>query len=201
MKNLVNNFVAFFLGFNFFFAGPITELNIPIDPISRKPKGFGFVTFVIPEHACKALNELDGTVLHGRMLHIIPGLAKPGEDDDDDDVGLSFKEKKLKKQKKMASNKINWNTFFVNENCLAEAMADLYGTTKTTVLSDETGKGGGAAVRLALGETEMVQHTKTFLEDNGVMLEAFENMGEGERYMFLLFIHEAFSLIFYFNAR
>lgn len=134
---------------------------------------------MIPEHACKALNELDGTVLHGRMLHIIPGLAKTG-DDEDDDVGLSFKEKKLKKQKQMAGNKINWNTFFINDNCLAEAMADLYGTTKTNVLSDDKSS-GGAAVRLALGETEMVQNTKNFLEDNGVLLEAFENMGEAER--------------------
>lgn len=94
-------------------------------------------------------------------------------------TGLTWKQKKLKKQKQQVNNKINWNTFFINENCLAEAMAETYNTTKETVLSD--GRGGGAAVRLALGETEMVQKTKDFLEQNGVSLEAFENMADAPR--------------------
>lgn len=45
------------------------------------------MTFLIPEHACRALNEMDGSVLHGRMLHILPGLAKV-EEAEDDDTGI-----------------------------------------------------------------------------------------------------------------
>lgn len=31
--------------------GPLTEVDLPVDRITRKPKGFGTVTFLMPEHA------------------------------------------------------------------------------------------------------------------------------------------------------
>lgn len=64
-----------------FFLGPLTEVNLPVDRISRKPKGFGTVTFMMPEHAVKAYTELDGSILNGRMLHILPGKAKESPED------------------------------------------------------------------------------------------------------------------------
>lgn len=57
--------------------GPLSEVNLPIDKITRKPKGFGTVTFMMPEHAAKAYSELDGSILDGRMLHLLPGKAQP----------------------------------------------------------------------------------------------------------------------------
>lgn len=30
----------------------------------------------MPEHAVKAYTELDGTIFHGRMMHLLPGKAK-----------------------------------------------------------------------------------------------------------------------------
>lgn len=39
-------------------------------------KGYGVITFLIPEHAVKAYAELDGTIFHGRMLHLLPGKPK-----------------------------------------------------------------------------------------------------------------------------
>lgn len=56
--------------------GPLAEVNLPVDKISRKPKGFGTVEFMMPEHAARAHSELDGTSLNGRMLHILPGKSK-----------------------------------------------------------------------------------------------------------------------------
>lgn len=43
-------------------AGPLSELHYPIDSLTKKPKGFAFVTFMFPEHAVKAYAELDGRV-------------------------------------------------------------------------------------------------------------------------------------------
>lgn len=42
-------------------------------------------------------------------------------------------------------------------------------------LADDTGD-MSVAVRQALGETQVVQETKKFLEDNGVCLEAFNQV-------------------------
>ena len=44
------------------FTGPLTEVSLPIDTLTKKLKGFAFVTYMIPEHAVKAFSELDGII-------------------------------------------------------------------------------------------------------------------------------------------
>ena len=43
------------------FSGQLTEVNLPIDRISKKIKGFAFLTFMFSEDALKAFHALDGT--------------------------------------------------------------------------------------------------------------------------------------------
>ncbi|CAB3220704.1 unnamed protein product [Arctia plantaginis] len=150
--------------------GPITEVNMPIDPVLRQPKGFATVTFMMPEHAVKAYTELDGTAFSGRMLHLLPAKTAKHEDEEDDE-GLSFKEKKAKKLKSQAKSSHNWNVLFLGSNAVADVVAANYSTTKEQLLDDNTRT--SAAVRLALGETQLVVETKAFLEGNGVYLDAF----------------------------
>ncbi|XP_031835387.2 putative RNA-binding protein 19 isoform X1 [Nomia melanderi] len=153
--------------------GPLTEVNLPVDRVTRKPKGFGTVTFLMTEHAVKAYSELDGTVVDGRMLHLLPGKAKVDPLEMLNDKGLSYKEKKQLKAKATAGSSHNWNALFLGQNAVADAIAATYNTTKEAVLEDSSTKGLSAAVKLALGETQLVQDTKNFLEENGVCLDAF----------------------------
>ncbi|XP_028162960.1 probable RNA-binding protein 19 [Ostrinia furnacalis] len=152
--------------------GPLAEVNMPIDKVLRQPKGFATVTFVMPEHAVKAFTELDGTTFCGRMLHLLPAKTEALEDADDNDDGLTFKEKKAKKLKAQAKSSHNWNTLFLGANAVADVVAAAYSTTKEQLLT-ETNKNTSAAVRLALGETQLVAETRKFLETNGVYLDAF----------------------------
>ena len=46
----------------------MSELHYPIDSLTKKPKGFAFVTFMFPEHAVKAYAEVDG-----RVFQVGPG--------------------------------------------------------------------------------------------------------------------------------
>ncbi|GJQ68534.1 hypothetical protein Trydic_g17103 [Trypoxylus dichotomus] len=151
--------------------GPLAEVNLPIDSVTRKLKGFGFVTFLMPEHAVKAYAELDGSVLHGRMLHLLPGIAKETDDQTFDDDSSNYKKKKEKKQKAQAGSSHNWNSLFLGHDAVAEIIADTYGTSKKAVL-DPHGN-SNAAVRLALGETQIIANTKKYLEQEGVILDAF----------------------------
>ncbi|CAL7941010.1 unnamed protein product [Xylocopa violacea] len=151
--------------------GPLTEVNLPIDRTTRKPKGFGTITFLMTEHAVKAYSELDGSILNGRMLHLLPAKAKSDEMEELDER-LTYKQKKELKAKAVAGSSHNWNTLFLGQNAVAEAIAATYNTTKEQVLEDAS-KGLSAAVKLALGETQLVQDTKNFLEENGVCLDAF----------------------------
>ena len=51
-----------FLTVNLFsYVGPLTETSLPVDTLTRKIKGFAFITFMMPEHAVTAFTELDGT--------------------------------------------------------------------------------------------------------------------------------------------
>lgn len=57
---------------------------MPIDPVSRQPKGFATVTYVVPENAVKAFTELDGTAFCGRMMHLLPAKTEKLDEDNDD---------------------------------------------------------------------------------------------------------------------
>ncbi|KAH8245448.1 hypothetical protein KR032_010475 [Drosophila birchii] len=157
--------------------GPLVEVNLPVDKLTRKIKGFGTVTYMMPEHALKAFNALDGTDFHGRLLHLLPGkdiAEKSGQDDlDENDASLSFKQKKALKLKKNAQKPIGWNTLFLGANAVAEILAKQFKTTKERILDTSDG-GSSAAVRLALGETQIVIEMKRFLEAEGVRLNAFD---------------------------
>lgn len=75
----------------------------------------------------------------------------------------------------MKSKDHNWNTLFLGVNAVAEIMADKYQSKKSNVL-DVQGK-GGLALRMALGETQIVSETKEFLLSHGVQLDAFGQVG------------------------
>lgn len=154
--------------------GPIAEVSLPIDTLTRKIKGFGTVTFVMPEHAVRAFSELDGSSFQGRLLHLIPGKSK-NDDENPDTEGLSFKEKKELKQKQSAGSSHNWNSLFMGADAVANMLAQNYQTTKENIL-DTAGGGSSAAVRLALGETELVMGMQKFLESHDVVLDAFNSV-------------------------
>ncbi|XP_078523265.1 putative RNA-binding protein 19 [Lissotriton helveticus] len=160
--------------------GPISETHFPIDSLTKKPKGFAFITFMIPEHAVKAYAEVDGHVFQGRMLHVLPSTIRKDEDETDPSAAGSstFKKQKASKDKASSVSSHNWNTLFMGTNAVADAIAQKYSTTKSQVLDDE-GR-GSVAVRVALGETQLVQDVRQFLLDNGVSLDSF-SQAVGER--------------------
>nr|KAG5691121.1 hypothetical protein BaRGS_030929 [Batillaria attramentaria] len=101
--------------------GPVAEFDLPVDPWTKKIKGFAHVTYMIPEHAVKAYTELDGKAFM-------------------------------------------WDHFWS-----ADEDFDLFQSNK-----------GSLGVRMALGETQLVQETRDFLIENGVALDSF-SQASGER--------------------
>ncbi|XP_037367008.1 probable RNA-binding protein 19 [Talpa occidentalis] len=152
--------------------GPLSELHYPIDSLTKKPKGFAFVTFMFPEHAVKAYAEVDGQVFQGRMLHVLPSTIKKEASEDADAPGSSsYKKKKESKDKANSASSHNWNTLFMGPNAVADAIAQKYSASKSQVFDHETR--GSVAVRVALGETQLVQEVRRFLLDHGVCLDSF----------------------------
>jgi RNA recognition motif-containing protein len=50
--------------------GEITEVFVPTDRDSGRPRGFAFVTFASAESATQAIQKLDGASLGGRNLRV-----------------------------------------------------------------------------------------------------------------------------------
>ncbi|ROL50773.1 putative RNA-binding protein 19 [Anabarilius grahami] len=160
--------------------GPLSEMHFPIDSLTKKPKGFAFVTYMIPENAVSALAELDGHVFQGRVLHVIASRLKKENPDQGPNApgSSSYKRKKDAKDKAASGSSHNWNTLFLGTSAVADAIAQKYNTTKSKVLDHESN--GSLAVRMALGETQIVQETRQFLLDNGVSLDSF-SQASGQR--------------------
>ncbi|NXW76026.1 RBM19 protein, partial [Hirundo rustica] len=159
--------------------GPLSEIHFPIDKLTKKPKGFAFITYMIPEHAVKALAELDGQVFQGRMMHLLPSTIKKEKiEDGDAEESSSYKKHKEAKDKATSASSHNWNALFVGTNAVADAMAQRYNASKSQVLDAESKD--SVAVRVALGETELVQEIRRFLVENGVSLDSF-SQAAGER--------------------
>jgi multiple RNA-binding domain-containing protein 1 len=160
---------------------PLVECNMPIDSFSKQPKGFAYIGFMFPEHAIKAFNELDGTIFQGRMLHILPAKSKAEEEIDET---KTLKQVKEDEKKKNSQKSYNWNALFINQDALANLMSDKYNVNKSD-LFDVNGK-TSIAVRLAVGETQIVNDIRKFLTRNGVKLDSFNNITERSKTIILV---------------
>lgn len=56
--------------------GKITDCFCPVDRLSNRPRGFGFVTFAKRDDAMKAIAEMDNTELDGRMIRVSESRPK-----------------------------------------------------------------------------------------------------------------------------
>ena len=152
--------------------GPLSETHLPLDSTTRKSMGFGFITYMFPEHALLAFSELDGSVFQGRMLHILPAKSQINKEfEAKSNAKSSYKKTKEAVDKKLSQTSHNWNSLFMGVNAVADAISEKYGTDKSDIL--DSSKKHSAAVKMALGETHLVKETRDFLIDNGISLDAF----------------------------
>ena len=59
-------------------AGTVTSVNLMLDKVTGKSRGFAFVEFATPEEATKAVEEFHNKEFQGRPLTV--NIARPRED-------------------------------------------------------------------------------------------------------------------------
>ncbi|KAJ3287678.1 putative RNA-binding protein 19 [Rhizoclosmatium sp. JEL0117] len=153
--------------------GPLSEVHMSIDKDTKKPRGYAFILYLLPEHAVKAYTTLNNQIFQGRLMEIIPGQEKKKSLEDDETLlpaDASYKKKLELKKKKTANNEYSWNSLFINSDAVAEAMARKLNVKKSDILDPSS---ENMAVRLALAETDIINETKTYLEEEGIDLNAF----------------------------
>ncbi|KAJ1671000.1 Multiple RNA-binding domain-containing protein 1 [Coemansia sp. RSA 25] len=156
--------------------GPLSEVHMPISKDTKRPKGFAYVLYLLPEHAVNAYRAMDNNVFLGRLLHVLPGKEKPqAREAGDTQAGFKSDVKKERdaKKKALAGSDFNWNSLYMSADAVADSISERLSISKADLLS--TDAGGNPAVRLALAETHIINDTKRFFEEQGVVLERFSH--------------------------
>lgn len=156
--------------------GPLTQVHMPIARETKKPKGFAYILFMIPEHAVKAYSQLDGTIFQGRLLHILPALDEKEKKKKKENANggttssTGYKAKKEEERKAEAGKDYNWNSLFIRPDTILDAIAAHLGVPKGEIMDVRS---DSLATRLAVAETHLIEATKAYLEAEGVALDAF----------------------------
>ncbi|KAJ1310022.1 hypothetical protein OPQ81_006777 [Rhizoctonia solani] len=132
--------------------GTIEQVHMPLTS-ERKSKGLAYVSFTDIDSADRALKEMDHASFQG-------------------DKKTSLKKEKATKRKEDAVRDFNWGMLYMNSDAVLSSVADRLNISKADVLNPEA---SNASVRLALAETKIIEETKSFFEQEGVLLESFKS--------------------------
>jgi multiple RNA-binding domain-containing protein 1 len=169
--------------------GAIADVHLVQDPRTKKSRGVAFVLYVVPENAAKALAAMDRTIVHGRLLHVLPGKPRPavralGSAGAAAPGSNPFKEGRETARKASARTGADANAFnamFLSTDAVAGVMADRYGVSKADVYGTGHGESGSAAVRLAAGEARLQAETREYFLANGVDMDVAQAASGAER--------------------
>ncbi|KAJ9151743.1 Multiple RNA-binding domain-containing protein 1 [Pleurostoma richardsiae] len=151
--------------------GEIEEVHLPVGKAGES-KGYALVQYSQADAAIAAFQSADGRIFQGRILHILPAAAKRESKLDEFAISkLPLKKQNLIRRKvEAATTSWNWNSLFMNQDAVNEAMAHRLGIAKSELL-DPTSSDG--AVKQAIAETSIIQETKAYFQAHGVDLQAF----------------------------
>ncbi|XWS12276.1 hypothetical protein CRYUN_Cryun37aG0075600 [Craigia yunnanensis] len=164
--------------------GDVLQVHLVIDKDTKRSKGIAYVLYKVPECAVRALEEVDKSIFQGRLLHVMPAkLKKPTgyqETGDSANQGLkTFKQKREEERKasEASGDTRAWNSLFMRPDTVVENIVRKYGVSKSELLDREA---DDLAVRIALGETQVIAETKKALTNSGVNISSLEEVASGK---------------------
>lgn len=142
------------------------------DTRTSSGKGLGYIQFVEPADAERALLELDGKDFQGRLMHILPALDKKISKLDEFEISkLPLKQQRaLKRKTETANSSFSWNSLYMNPDAVLASVANRLGVSKADLLDPSS---SDAAVKQAHAETSVIKETKDYLRSQGVNVDAF----------------------------
>ncbi|KAL8508685.1 hypothetical protein ACS0TY_019075 [Phlomoides rotata] len=164
--------------------GTINQVHIVIDKETRRSKGFAYVLFALPEAAARALEEMDSSIFQGRLLHVMPAKQKEISNAQETNYSETPSSKTFKQQRnaekkasEAAGNTRAWNSLFMRPDTVVENIARKFGVSKSELLDRES---DDLAVKIALGETQVIAETKKALSNAGVNISSLEEFAAGK---------------------
>ncbi|XP_047321767.1 multiple RNA-binding domain-containing protein 1 [Impatiens glandulifera] len=164
--------------------GSISQVHVVVDKDTKRSKGFAYVFYTDAKSAARALEQLDNSVFQGRLLHVMPAKEKllPQKQEFGILVNGSSKSFKQKREDERKASEANgntqaWNSLFMRPDTVVENIARKFGVSKSDLLDREA---DDLAVRIALGETQVLADTKRGLANAGINITALEGLANGK---------------------
>ena len=97
--------------------GNLTGVFILADKATKRSKGLAYITYALPENASKAMEELDGSIFQGRLIHLLPAKRPPRAEDtlggaaaaEDEEAGGFKKSREDRLKRDAGTNRAAWN--------------------------------------------------------------------------------------------
>ncbi|XP_044491836.1 multiple RNA-binding domain-containing protein 1 isoform X3 [Mangifera indica] len=164
--------------------GNVSEVHIVVDKDTKRSKGIAYILFALPESASRAIVELDNSIFQGRLLHVMPARNKNSSNKQESGDSTNHGSKTLKQRREeerkaseASGNTKAWNSLFMRPDTVVENIARKYGVSKSDLLDREA---DDLAVRIALGETQVIAETKKALRNAGVNVSSLEEFAAGK---------------------
>ncbi|KAJ6414946.1 hypothetical protein OIU84_003867 [Salix udensis] len=165
--------------------GNISQVHLVVDKDTKRSKGLAYIHYTVPESATRALEELDNSIFQGRLLHVMPAKQKnlPNKQETSDLLSQGSKTLKQRRQEEKKAAEASgdtraWNSLFFHHDTVIENIARRHGVSKSDLLDREA---DDLAVRVALGETQVIAETKKALTNAGVNITALEEIAAGKK--------------------
>ncbi|GFZ08340.1 nucleotide/nucleic acid binding protein [Actinidia rufa] len=134
--------------------GNVSQVHLVVDKDTKQSKGIAYVVYTLPESAARSnayANESSKT----------------------------FKQRRENERKasEASGNTQAWNSLFMRPDTVVENIARKFGVSKSDLLEREA---DDLAVRIALGETQVIAETKKALVNAGVNLDSLEEFAKGK---------------------
>ncbi|KAK4691049.1 multiple RNA-binding domain-containing protein 1, partial [Phenoliferia sp. Uapishka_3] len=141
--------------------GEIDSIHIPLDVVTKSSKGIAYISYLSPDSALAAFEELDRSSFQGRLLHILPAVSRNPAKKGEEGKSTGLRGDREREKKKEAGKAMNWGTLYMNSDAVMSSIADRLGIPKSQLLDPESDNG---AVRVALAETHVIAETKQYFE-------------------------------------
>uniref|UniRef100_A0A0R0GQ05 RRM domain-containing protein n=1 Tax=Glycine max TaxID=3847 RepID=A0A0R0GQ05_SOYBN len=163
--------------------GSVSQVHLVVDKDTKRSKGIAYILYTAPDIAARAQEELDNSIFQGRLLHVMQALQRHS-DNQENNVLKDQRSKTLKQQREekrkadeASGDTRAWNSLFMRPDTVVENIARKYGVNKGDLLDREA---DDLAVRIALGETQVISETKKAFKNAGVNVEALEELANNK---------------------
>ncbi|CAJ2633159.1 multiple RNA-binding domain-containing protein 1 [Trifolium pratense] len=163
--------------------GSVSQVHLVVDRETKRSKGIAYIHFSVPEFATRALEESDNSIFQGRLLHVMPAIPRHSNNEENNvskDQGSKTLKQRREEERKAAEASGDtraWNSLFMRPDTVVENVARKYGVSKSDFMDREA---NDLAVRIALGETQVISETKNAFKKAGVNVESLEEIAKGK---------------------